>query len=334
MQTKVQKGDRFHMEAETFNSMLDAAAFIAGRARVPGGQMSLLTHEALTVMIKNDTATEVDRFGILCIDGCEILPEDAKPKEPQRLLLTVGGLMDTEGVEIRPTDRGADLPNELLVTVAGVQAEDETPIVPADQQAAAVFDKINSWDSRMVFTGKAPTSANLIRPAILQEPIGPGKMGWAQVMGLTPCWIQSTSSQPTSAAVIPGNTEKLAGGSGPIRVLWCEPGTAKVVAAVLLGAGGSDSTTKLAKITAKAGIAAPYVYSAEQVDHDGTTAFGTSNFTPVSGGQVMTDNLINIQEVGENAVGAGPLDIGTIVTYWPLGTRYACSRFTGRGTYH
>jgi len=108
------------------------------------------------------------------------------------------------------------------------------------------------------------------------------------------------------------------------------PGESHTWGYVLLGA--SMGGVSFAKITAKAGSSPPYRYSAVVVEHDGTSDFGVNNFEVVAGADLGW-NLINVQEIGASGVGVAPLEEGSIVIYWPMGSYYAASASFYRGTY-
>lgn len=90
---------------------------------------------------------------------------------------------------------------------------------------------------------------------------------------------------------------------------------------------------KFAKITGKAGVAAPYQYTAVQVVHDGSSDFAAANFSTLAGAADLSWKLLNVQEIGPGGEGVAAVEIDSIVTYWPMGSYYAFSSSNYKGTY-
>jgi len=89
-----------------------------------------------------------------------------------------------------------------------------------------------------------------------------------------------------------------------------------------------------AKITDRAGVAAPWLYSASEVEYNNSGDLLSSDFETVDGGDSMEWTLINLNEIGDLGDGASPIPVGAIVTYWPLSDGYyGCNVDAKRGTY-
>lgn len=110
-----------------------------------------------------------------------------------------------------------------------------------------------------------------------------------------------------------------------------QSGGVAIIPAATSGPSAGGTTLKFAKITGRAGTEPPWRYSAVQVQHDGSAAFETENYTTVTGGDTMSFALINLEEKTDG--GMAPIEDDAIVAYWAMGDYFACSVSTYRGTY-
>jgi len=99
-----------------------------------------------------------------------------------------------------------------------------------------------------------------------------------------------------------------------------------------LGGGGAGAEL-LCRILSKAGMSAPYLYSAEQVEHDGGTTFNSDDYVALPGGIAMSGNLVNLAEVGASGLGVLWLPVGAVVPFRAMGTRFCTNTSFYRGTY-
>jgi len=95
----------------------------------------------------------------------------------------------------------------------------------------------------------------------------------------------------------------------------------------------SSGRERLAKITGRAGVAAPWLYTGVQVRHDGGASFLPENFIELVGGDDLAWRLVNLQEIGDSGLGVMPVDNGAIVRYWALAGRFDFSASGYKGTY-
>lgn len=108
------------------------------------------------------------------------------------------------------------------------------------------------------------------------------------------------------------------------------------VAVIPPAAAPSDTTTstlRFARITARAGTAPPFIYSAVEVVPTGNP-FELAGWTTKSGGQTISYRLVNIHEVGELGYGVRPVPNNSIVPYWDIGRGWFVTCVMNyRGTY-
>lgn len=101
------------------------------------------------------------------------------------------------------------------------------------------------------------------------------------------------------------------------------------------GGGGVVATgMSFAIITSKAGAVPPYLYSATEVEDNGTAA--APNWEPKVDGIILAANLKNIDEQGSGGQWVAPLNVGDVVMFLTApGTSgvYYCNRAHYRGTY-
>lgn len=275
MQAKVAKGDPLIIEAATFNTMIDVATWYQGRNGPPSARTSVTPPMPWIVRVRNNTSAAIDRFGVLCLDGMEITP---------------------------------------------------------DESAADNIRNIDAWAKTVLFTGASPSESNASRLVVLQQAIDAAGIGRAQVLGVTPAFVDVQNEAHAFAEPEAGETAQLVSAeTGTIRILWVEPGTGTKIAAVLLGgASAATATSQKAKIVSHAGSAPPFIYTANLVTHDGSSSFAPANFTT---GALLSASLINIAESGPDGTAIGPLEAGTIVEVTRMGAYWACECYANCGTY-
>lgn len=102
---------------------------------------------------------------------------------------------------------------------------------------------------------------------------------------------------------------------------------------VELGAGGGRGSgggnLLLAMITAHAGTAAPYLYSADPVEFD-----AAGQVVSRSSSDNLSWKLRNIAEYGPDGAGLAPISNDSVIGYWSAGGGwFAFERHNSRGTY-
>jgi len=207
----------------------------------------------------------------------------------------------------------------------------------ADQNRLAVMgvstiiisptDNLLAFQNRPAFDVVIPTASHASKFVILIEPIRKDRIGKAMIAGVTPVQLDVQSETDENAGAAAGVTATLKTGStGSAKILWKESGTGTkwgVAQFPVGGAGGSPTT--YARISARAGTSAPWLYSAEVVVRVGNTRTAT--------GQTLSWNLRNLAEEGPSGTGGNPMEVGDIVAFWPDGDGYACERSPTKGTY-
>jgi len=188
-----------------------------------------------------------------------------------------------------------------------------------------------------VWVAEVPDSELTGQYAVVQTKTQIGERGRAILIGVTKVRLND-ENEADYADPIPGSVEKMETvRSGRFSVLAVSnPGSTDTWGYVLLAPKASQKLNgSYAKITGHAGTAPPYLYTAQEVTHDGTSSFTPANFTVVTeNADDLSWNLVNLTEIGGGGNGLAPLEDGTIVRYWPLNSRYyAAEAMVYKGTY-
>ncbi len=197
-------------------------------------------------------------------------------------------------------------------------------------------DNAEAFLNGPAFEAIVPTAALRERFVILQAPLPAGGIGHGLIGGVSPVQIDVSDETHDTAGAADGIASHLVSGTGAARILWKGSGTGLVWAVVQFPIGGTaveGTPLKVARITGKAGTAAPYLYTGLEVEHDGSSEFAPENYLEVPGGDDLGWTLINAQEIGDAGLGVAPLPIGAIVGYTPHGSRFLCTASNYRGTY-
>lgn len=215
---------------------------------------------------------------------------------------------------------------EGTIEVRGV-IDEETPGDPEDE--------LNLGN--VVWEVEKPDSGITGNYAVTQVKIPKGKKGKAILNGVSKVLLDDTNEGDFANPVEDSFEKMESTSSGKFPILAVrEAGSSSTWGYIVLGAGGvSSAVDKYARITSKVGTSAPWVYTGVQVAHDGSNSYHpTDNFTEVSSGDNLSNNMINGQEIGPPEVGACPVEVGTVVKYYPLSSgKYWFERFPYRGSY-
>lgn len=107
-----------------------------------------------------------------------------------------------------------------------------------------VLPSVNSrtFAQRIGFSGNVPSASDHGKFAILEEPIAPGKLGFAVIAGVVATTVEISHDWLTRADITPGFASKLtAKPNGTAEILWIESGTGTKNALVRLAARSSAS---------------------------------------------------------------------------------------------
>lgn len=164
---------------------------------------------------------------------------------------------------------------------------------------------------------------------VASEPIAAGKIGWGVAMGFTPVQVDVGGESHAFAKPIKDDATKLkSAGSGPVRLLYKEAGTGVKWALAGIGVGGAGAFN-FARITAKAGSSAPWKYAGVETDYDAAS----DAFADAAGGDAFDYTLNNLMERGPGGAGVNPVEVDSIVMYFPLGDEYGFVATNYKGTY-
>lgn len=266
---KVSPGEPVRFQAETFNTMIDAAAEFR-RRQFQFVPPSVKRADFGILPVRNETGDAIGRFAVLVLAGILIDPADNEP--------------------------------EFLAD-------------PAFSGIAPATGALEPW----VLT---------LQPA-LEDDIVP-----AMIAGITPAQINVTDEAHEFAQAADGMVEMLSSGNaGPARILWKEAGTGIKWAVLQFPFGGAGVARKYARITSHLGTAPPFIYSATEVDYTGDFGDYPDGFSAVSGGDDLSQNMVNLQEANEGGESRAPVPNNSVVAYMPMANFFAFWFSTNAGLY-
>ena len=227
---KVQPGDPLHIPAQTFNTMIDATAayreHAIGRTRDTGTD----TRNAGIVLVKNTSVVDVNRFGVLAVDGSIIDHATNADEFAQRVALTgrvpVAGDQGTPVVLLEPLASGkigravvsgvvqvqVEVPDFETKTYADLKTGESTKLAATDRGSARILDITVDASGSFPATAWAVvrlgnTTSDDVAVFSLSEHLEQGDMSGVDAFRAT-AWDNTTTPESWTVS---GSTEKVYG---------------------------------------------------------------------------------------------------------------------------
>ena len=155
---KVNAGDPLKIPARTFNTFVDSAQHYLDRHQSTGRNADEVTRNAGVVLVQNGSAVDVNRFGVLAVDGSIIDHATNADEFAQRVALTgrvpVAGDQGTPVVFLEPVAAGkigravvsgvvqvqVEVPDFETKTYADVKTGESTKLTATDRGSAKILD--------------------------------------------------------------------------------------------------------------------------------------------------------------------------------------------------